>query len=247
MRQLIADIQVLIIYTEKTCYIWMDIKSFECIEYADPFPLLTKTGLQYFTKTMWETINYHYTVNAEFYGGYYFDEGFNDNIKKLTTELYALRQKLADSPLQRSIKWILNSMWGKAKPKKVITKTIPVPKERAKDFQRWHQEFVYRSAEKGDITEFEVLQPFTFKFGIPQFAVNVLSWSRAFMSDLYYKYSVWYSNTDCLLLTRKEAEELIGPDLGQFKIEIDSVAKAVIYSARNVKYFDANGESINNK
>ena len=68
-------------------------------------------------------------MEFEIIRGYYFDEGFNPNIKELIHKLFELRRKYKKegNPLQNTIKLLLNSIYGKSilKPTKTEIKCIP--------------------------------------------------------------------------------------------------------------------------
>ena len=75
-------------------FIKINVKSYTCKHNTDAFPLIKQTGIMYLDKTMFDSINEHYNIEYDFMCGYYFDEGFNDNIKQLANDLYELRDEL---------------------------------------------------------------------------------------------------------------------------------------------------------
>ena len=194
----------------------------------------------------------HYDLEYEFISGYYFDEGFNDNIKRLARDLYELREyyKSAGSRIEAAFKGILCTLWGKNtyKPKKFIQKTKDLD-----DFDKVrnkHGVFLYSSQQLNDKTiSYTLAKPLSLEYGIPQFSTNILSFSRAFMNDLYFKAAdldipIYYSNTDCLLMNRADIDKLdvVGDKLGEFKIEYSEISRAIIISAKKFLWIYKSGD-----
>ena len=230
---------------DKYCYyfIKINIKSYTSKHNTDAFPLIKQTGIMYLDKTMLDAINEHYNVEYDFICGYYFDEGFNDNIKKLAGDLYQLRDELKqqNSTLEKSVKQILNSLWGKCISKKVITRDYYKNKQQSKDFEEFNLDYIYKYKKlTDDLTAYTCLKPFNEHYTIPQFSVYVLSYSRIFMNDIIYKAAdadipIYYSNTDSLVFDKSNIvhfNDLMGSELGKFKIEHDNIKKLIILSPK---------------
>ena len=173
-------------------FIKINIKAYTSKHNADAFPLIKQTGIMYLDKTMFESINEHYNIDYDFICGYYFDEGFNTNIKRLANDLYQLRDELKqqNSTLEKSVKQILNSLWGKCMSNKVITRDYYKNKQQSQDFEEFNLDYIYKYKHlTDDLTAYTCLKPFNEHFTIPQFSVYVLSYSRIFMNDIIYRAS----------------------------------------------------------
>ena len=224
-------------------FIKINIKSYASKHNADAFPLIRQTGIMYLDKTMFESINEHYNIDYDFICGYYFDEGFNTNIKRLADDLSRLRDELKQqhSTLEKSVKQILNSLWGKCISNKVITRDYYKNKQQSQDFKEFNLDYIYKYKKlTDDLTAYTCLKPFNEHYTIPQFSVYVLSYSRVFMNDIIYNATdanipIYYSNTDSLVFDKKyitHFNDLIGSELGRFKIEHDNIKKLIILSPK---------------
>ena len=247
-------------------YVYVDITSMKCRHKEErfgpglrpgpqgtefPFGPGTKSGPTFLSKTMLLNLLVHYDLQYEFISGYYFDEGFNDNIKKLSRDLYELREyyKSIGSRIEAAFKGILCTLWGKCtyKPKKFVQKTKDVTEfDKVKNK---HGVFLYSSQQVNDKTiSYSLVKPLSLEYGLPQFSTNILSFSRAFMNDLYFKAAdldipIYYSNTDCLLMNRADIDKLgvVGDKLGEFKIEYADISRAIIISAKKFLWIYKDG------
>ena len=232
-------------------YVYIDIRSMKCKHKEDRFPTIARLGPNFVSKTVLINLLEHYEIEYEFISGYYFDEGFNTNIRRLAIDLYELREyyKSIGSRIEAVFKGILCTLWGKStyKPKKFIHKTKDI-----EDFDKAknkHGVFLYSSQQVNDKTvSFTLAKPLSLEYGIPQFSTNILSFSRTFMNDLYYRAAdldvpIYYSNTDCLLMNRSDIDKLdiVGDKLGEFKIEYSDISRAIIISAKKFLWIYKNG------
>ena len=224
-------------------YILININSYSCKHSEDRFPLLLNTGEFFTDKNMFEFITEHYNIDYTFISGYYFNEGFNDNIKTLANDLYNLRLELKanNSRLESVIKSILSLLWGKAQINRTIIKTVPVNNNKLEDFTNYNHNFIYRSEQlNDDVTVCSVLKPVTLHYTRPQFATNVLSHARTTLNNIFYyaadnNIPIYYSNTDSLVLDKHNLNNInvsIGKQLGQFKIERDNIKKIIYLTAK---------------
>ena len=232
-------------------YVYVDITSMKCKHKEERFPTLDRIGPTFLSKTMLLNLVKHYDIEYEFLSGYYFDEGFNDNIKRLARDLYDLREyyKSTGSRIEAAFKGILCTLWGKNtyKPKKFVQKTKDLS-----DFDKVrnkHGVFLYSSQQVNDATvSYTLAKPLSLEYGIPQFSTNILSFSRAFMKDLYFKAAdldipIYYSNTDCLLMNLADIDKLgvVGDKLGEFKVEYAGIVRAIIISAKKFLWIYKDG------
>jgi hypothetical protein len=197
-------------------YVQVDVKWFRPRS-ADPFPLLTANGVQYWDKTWLEMVEKFYEVEYEFLSGYYF-MGIENNIRELTLDLWNLRRELGCDPLALWVKRLMNTWWGKAIYKWRPVKELFVAVEDLKKWKNHPSIYSYRS--DGRV---RLVRPILAPWQRPQFGVNVLSFSRKIMQEALCKAEVVYSNTDSLLVFTKDIEKLgvnLGKDLGDFKEEL---------------------------
>ena len=232
-------------------YVYIDILSMKCKHSEERFPTIDRLGPNFLSKTMLINLVKHYDIEYEFISGYYFDEGFNDNIKRLSNDLYELREyyKSTGSRIEEAFKGILCTLWGKNtyKPKKFIQKTKDL--DEFDKIKNKHGVFLYSSQQVNEKTvSYTLVKPLSLEYGIPQFSTNILSFSRAFMNDLYFKAAdlglpVYYSNTDCLLMNRSDIDKLgvVGDKLGEFKIEYSGISRAIIISAKKFLWIYRDG------
>ena len=228
-------------------YVLIDVHSAKCRHLDDRFELVT-TGQTFIDRNMLEFIEQHYDVDYTFISGYYFDSGFNTNIKRLATDLYRLRQQLKrdGQRIESCIKTILSSLWGKAQPKRRITKEVSVTRDRLDDFVVYNKDFLSRSTPvTDDVTIFSLLNPVTLHYTRPQFSTNVLSHARTTLNGIFYRAAdndipIYYSNTDSLVLNTADLDklnrlggnDLIGDDLGQFKRERENICTFICLSPK---------------
>ena len=238
-------------------YVLIDVHSARCRHLDDRFELVTTGQItpqgghgsaMFIDRNMLEFIEQHYDVDYTFISGYYFDSGFNTNIKRLATDLYRLRQQLKHDGqrIESCIKTILSSLWGKAQPKRRITKEVSVTRDRLDDFVVYNKDFLSRSTPvTDDVTIFSLLNPVTLHYTRPQFSTNVLSHARTTLNSIFYRAAdndipIYYSNTDSLVLNTADLDklnrlggnDLIGDDLGQFKRERENICTFICLSPK---------------
>jgi hypothetical protein len=218
-------------------YVAINVTSYTCKHSSDPFPLLATTGLHYLDKYMFNLICEHYDIKYEFVTGVCF-QSFNTKLRDLINKLYALRlrYKRNRSEIQHVLKRLMNSFFGKSIQKQNPTYKVKVLKNKIADYKEFNKHFIYSLRSCND-TEFDVslVKTLTDKWSVPQFACNVLSYSKLKMAQLAYEcvdlgIKLYYINTDCLTLTREDFDtlnsnhnnELLSDQIGQFSIEVES-------------------------
>ena len=224
-------------------YILININSYSCKHNEDRFPLLLNTGELFVDKNMFDFITEHYNIDYTFISGYYFNNGFNNNIRTLANDLYNLRLQLKanNSRIESVIKSILSLLWGKAQINRSIIKQVPVNKNKLDDFTNYNHNFIYKSEQlNNDTTMCSLLKPVTLHYTRPQFATNVLSHARTTLNNIFYyaadnNIPIYYSNTDSLVLDKHNLTKLnvsIGKQLGQFKVERDNITHIIYLTAK---------------
>ena len=228
-------------------YILIDVHSASSKHPEDRFEVIT-VGNVFIDKNMFEFVTQHYDIDYSFVSGYYFDSGFNSNIKRLSHDLWKLRQQLKSKGyrIESCIKTILSSLWGKAQSKRRITKDFVVKRDKMEDFIAYNETFLHKSAPiADDITIFSLLNPVTLHYIRPQFSTNVLSHSRTTLNNIFYRAAdnnipIYYSNTDSLVLNTSDlnklnklfGDNLLGNDLGQFKRERENICSFICLSPK---------------
>ena len=193
-----------------------------------------------------------YDIEFEVLRGYYFDEGFNNKINEFIKKLFDLRKKYKDegNPLQNTIKLLLNSIYGKSILKPIDTDISVVNPNR---FERWviqNYNFIKSASSyngpDGKVKHIyaKLIKPINKHFNLPQFGVNVLSWSKHIMNKVMCLadqegLEVYYQDTDSLHIgeedvpklakayREKYGAELIGKELTQFHCDFDPLAPGV--------------------
>jgi hypothetical protein len=243
-------------YCEEYYYVHVVINWFDCKHKTDPFPLIHNCGNQFYDKTYFQSILKHYNVGYQFINGYKFNE-MNKCISELTTTLYNKRLEYKKNKYisQLVIKRLLNSLWGKSIEKQGKTYQVERNVNDIESFKRYNQHFIYSIKRKdNDTYSCRLLKPILLNWNKPQFACNVLSYSRCQLHDLIYKaidndINIYYCNTDSLTMTRNSLkklnklcdDKLLGNEIGQFSIEVESYEFIALSPRKNIHLLQ-NGE-----
>jgi hypothetical protein len=237
-------------------YICVDIKSIY-LKYGfdEGFPLIKGTGRAYLDKTMFEAIGKRYEWEYQWVSGYGFDKGFNMRIKDVAMKLWIIRMELKaqNSPLQAVMKRMINTLFGKSIARERLTYTTNVTADVLMRCLSRRPNFIFSFKKQGDEYQVKWVEPLVINWTHPQFGVNVLTWSRAMMIRHIDNVravcgSVYYVNTDCLVMNKEVAEQLndnwpfIGQELGQFSDELPMPAvKFISLSQRSYMFSFPNG------
>ena len=183
-----------------------------------------------------------YEVEYRVIRGYYFDEGFNNKINVFIDALFNLRLKYKKkkNPLEKTIKLLLNSIYGKSILKAMKTETKVVPKESIMKYIWRNYNFIKEVIDNPNIDKCYVkkLKPINNHFNLPQFGASVLSWSKHLMNQVMCtaeqnNINIFYQDTDsCHVLEEdvpkiadlfqfKYHKKLIGEQMGQFHNDFD--------------------------
>ena len=229
-------------------YVLINVKSYKC-KHEDRFPLIAATGRHHMAKTVFELLLQHYDVDYEFISGYYFDEGFNKNIARLAQDLIDLRKEFGNNRLSKCIKHIANSLWGKCKPRKTATTKFRVTKDKWDKYEAANRSFIYGIVQDDDETRtYELLNPLSINYSVPQFSTNVLAHARGVLGRIYYKAAdmnkpIYYTNTDSILIDAESYRDLQANVLaeGEWKVEYDGITHIKIISAKRYYYAGVDG------
>jgi hypothetical protein len=189
-----------------------------------------------------------YEIEYEVIRGYYFNEGFNPKIRTFIKKLFDLRvsYKQQGNPLEKTIKLLLNSIYGKSILKSIPTEIKVVKKsELDKILIRYYNyiESINGSA-KMDKVYCKIIKPINHHFNLPQFGATVLSWSKHLMNRVMClaeqnEIPIYYQDTDSMhlrepdvailakLFKQRYGQTLIGSGLTQFHSDFETPANCV--------------------
>ena len=213
----------------------------------------------YIDKRGLEDLIEFYDIEFDVLRGYFFNEGFNNKINEFIKKLFDLRKKYKDegNPLQNTIKLLLNSIYGKSILKPIDTDISVVNPNK---FERWviqNYNFIkcataYTGPDgKQKHIYAKMIKPINKHFNLPQFGVNVLSWSKHIMNQVMCLadqegLDVYYQDTDSLHIGESDVpklaraykvrygRDLIGKELTQFHCDFDPLAPGVPVHSRKL-------------
>ena len=188
-----------------------------------------------------------YDIEYEFIRGYYFDDGFNNKINAFIKTLFDLRLKYKSekNPLEKTIKLLLNSIYGKSilKPMTDEVKVVDQKKLISYIYRNYNfiKEVTFNDSSKAFVKK---IKPINNHFNLPQFGASVLSWSKHIMNQVMStaeqnNIDIYYQDTDSLHLKEcdvpklaeiykaKYGRELIGKQMTQFHCDFDSFQGSV--------------------
>ena len=193
-------------------------------------------GINYIDSVLYDELMKYVECDIEVINGYYFNEGFNDEINKLARILYDLR---SDATLNRMGKNLLSSLYGKSLQNAQQFTIRFVPREKLIEFIADNGNFIYDMTKnkKTGVYTVRLLKSLNLNYNVPQLGVQILSESRKRMNDIinYCRdndISIYAIRTDSVVVPSErvqifEKRYKIGHELGMFKIE---------YEAEHVKY-----------
>ena len=185
-----------------------------------------------------------YDIEFEIKRGYYWNEGFNNKINTFITKLFNLRAeyKKAKNPLEKTIKLLLNSIYGKSILKPIDTEIKSIPNYQMDKFIIRNYNYI-QSVEGNEKRSYvRMIKPINKHFNLPQFGVSVLSWSKHLMNRVMCtaeqnNIKIYYQDTDSMhlddsnikrlgkIFEEKYGKVLIGSALTQFHSDFDPIAK----------------------
>jgi hypothetical protein len=173
--------------------------------------------------------------------GYYFDEGFNTQIKTSINFLFneRLRLKKEGNPAETIYKLIMNSGYGKSIMKPVESESrIFDNEETFKVYLSRNYNWITSWCKFGTKTEVKSVKTLVSHFNIAQVGTMILSWSKRIMNEVMTLaedngLEIYYQDTDSMhikdcdipVLSEKFKEkygrDLIGKNMGQFHSDFD--------------------------
>lgn len=188
-----------------------------------------------------------YDIEYEFIRGYYFDDGFNNKINTFIQTLFDLRSKYKSekNPLEKTIKLLLNSIYGKSILKPMVDEVKVVDRKKLISYiyrnYNYVKEVSFTDSSKAFVKK---IKPINNHFNLPQFGASVLSWSKHIMNQVMTTaeqndIDIYYQDTDSMHLKEsdvsklsaiyktKYGSELIGKQMTQFHCDFDAFPGAV--------------------
>ena len=188
-----------------------------------------------------------YDIEYELIRGYYYNDGFNNKINEFIKTLFDLRlkYKTEHNPLEKSIKLLLNSVYGKSILKPMTDEIKVVNKNKLMSYiyrnYNFIKEITFNDSSKCFIKK---IKPINNHFNLPQFGASVLSWSKHIMNQVMStaeqnNIDIYYQDTDSMHLKEsdvskladiykaKYGRDLIGKQMTQFHCDFDSFPGAV--------------------
>jgi hypothetical protein len=127
--------------------------------------------------------------------------------------------------LKDLVKQLMNTWWGRSIQKNVSVTTKVILKKNLDSFIE-RQPLFYSHVEIDEKhVQVRTLRPILAPWNVPQFGVNVMSWSRRGIQEIVFRVidagaQVYYANTDCVLSpTRLRGLVREGTGFGEFKVE----------------------------
>jgi hypothetical protein len=202
--------------------------------------------------TLLDLIEFYPSLKYTFKRGYYFDEGFNTKINTFITNLFDLRKRYKEqkNPLEKTIKLLLNSIYGKSILKALPSKTIGITDDNIDRFVIQHQNSIVEMNTSNNRQYYVKLkQPIHQHYNLPQFGVMVLSQSKHIMNKVMCLaeqngIKIYYQDTDSihilddditklsLLYKNKYGSDLIGQNLTQFHSDFQPINGLSSWSIR---------------
>ena len=185
-----------------------------------------------------------YDCEYEIIRGYYFNEGYNSKIKEFIKKLFDLRAsyKKSGNPLEKTVKLLLNSIYGKSILKPIDTEVKVINEVDLQKYINRHYNFIKSFEIDGSGRVYiKYIKSINRHFNFPQFGVNVLAYSKHLMNRVMCTaeqndIDIYYQDTDIITLKEEDLElladrfyekygkELIGTNLGQYHCDFDSIA-----------------------
>lgn len=175
--------------------------------------------------------------------GYYFNEGFNSQIKSSMEKLFnaRLQKKKEGNKIQLLYKLIMNASYGKTILKPIITETKFFNTEKkAKKYFKRHYNQIKHMVQLGESNKHivKIINPIHKHFNRSHIGVQILSMSKRIMNEVMYladdiDAKIYYQDTDSMHIQNDKIEllselykevyerELIGKNLGQFHSDFD--------------------------
>jgi hypothetical protein len=189
--------------------------------------------------------------------GCYWNEGFNDQIVKTIGKMFndRLKYKAKKNPLQKVLKLMMNSSYGKLLMKPIVKKKVIVSggEKKIDDYTRKNiHRMISRTPISDNLAMFEEHKALSQHFAAVHLGVQILDSSKHIMNrvmcmaeDIDAK--IWYQDTDSMMIDYDAVprladaykqiynKELIGEKMGQFHVDFElEGSKGNIYAKESI-------------
>jgi hypothetical protein len=203
----------------------------------------------YIDKTGLEDLIKYQQVEYEFINGYYYDEGYNPNIKTTIRHLFTqrLKYKRDDNPLQMVFKECMNSCYGKSYMKPIEKDIHYISVDEFEKFMYRQYNYIKEATllDNGKMYKVVCMEKINQHFNYAHIGVEILSMTKRIMNEVMVlaedmNIDLYYQDTDSIHIEdvniqkladafkERNGRELIGKDMGQFHSDFD------LGSAKNV-------------
>jgi hypothetical protein len=196
----------------------------------------------YIDKTGLEDLIKYQQVEYEFINGYYYDEGYNPQIKITIRHLFTqrLKYKKVDNPLQMVFKECMNSCYGKSYMKPIEKDITYVPIDEFEKFMYRQYNYIKEATllDNGKMYKVVCMEKINKHFNYAHIGVEILSMTKRIMNEVMVlaedmNIDLYYQDTDSIHIEdiniqkladafkQRYGRELIGKDMGQFHSDFD--------------------------
>jgi len=207
-------------------------------------------------KIMLEDLITFQDITFDIIRGYYFDDGFNTNIKNVIEFLFneRLKKKKEGNKCEMIYKLIMNSGYGKSIMKAIESETRIF--DNMSEFnvylsRNYNWVNSYTNVDDSHKIKVKTIKTLNEHFNICQVGVSILSMSKRIMNEVMClaednKINIYYQDTDSMHLEEKDIENLsdkfqekyertlIGKSLGQFHSDFNFKGCKNIYASRSI-------------
>jgi hypothetical protein len=175
-----------------------------------------KDKVFYIDKTLYEECKEHQGLKFEVICGYYYDEGWNNQINKFIHKLFneRLRKKSEGNPIQEVYKLLMNSCYGKTllKPIEQETKTCKKGEEWNKILNRYYN-FITEFVETKNMIIYKQTKTINEQFNNVHQGIMVLSMSKRIMNEVMVlseknNLTMFYTDTDSIHILGDDIKKL---------------------------------------
>jgi len=188
----------------------------------------------YVCKTSLEDMIEFHEIEFECLDGYYFNEGFNTNIKQVMLHLFQKRKEKKEegNPIQKVYKLVMNSCYGSTLTKPITEACSFIRKKDFGEFYRRNHLYITQTYELGvslpanDLTleqiqyleerktiAVEMVRSLNDCASLPHVGAEILAWSKRHMNQIMYlaedlNIDIYYTDTDSIHIDAEGKERL---------------------------------------
>ena len=184
-------------------------------------------GINFVDSITLNEIKKYVDCDIEIINGYYFNKGFNTNIKSFVNKLYQLR---SNPLLNKTVKNMLSSLYGKSLQNSQQFDIKVISKSKLQSFISKHGNYIYSIDVQSSTCSVKLMRALNLTFNMPQFGVPILSTSRSKLNGIIYDASVkhipiYSIHTDSIMVpSDNDLNITVGTGLGEFKTEFNATS-----------------------